>query len=493
MPMEVARFALVLVLVAVAGRSAETGASDEQRIARVEGGLLPAITFKGEAGRPADILSRMRHHKIPGLSVAVIEGGQLRWARGYGVTAAGGHTPVTPATLFQAGAASRSVAAMAALLLVQDGRLGLDEDVNSRLTSWKVPQNEFTAAKKVTLRRLLSHTAGVTLDGFPGYPGGAPLPSLLQVLDGTEPARSSKVDVDLVPGSEFRPSAGGYVIVQQLLQDVSGEPFHRLAQRIVLSRLAMNNSTYEQPLPPGRAAEAASGHRADGAAVEGGWRAYPEQAAAGLWTTPSDLARFAIEVRGAGAERVHQILSPESARLMLTPQLGRCALGLFVDGAADAEHFSHAGRNAGFDTVMVMYTHRGDGAVLMINANNNAGFVAEVLDSVAKEYGWPGHRPTPQREVVRVDPVVLRRYHGSYRLGANSLVEVRCEEDRLFATFPGLGTVELFAESPNDFFITTPNLKITFAGTGADAATTTTLIVKANGQSQTATRTHPGG
>jgi CubicO group peptidase (beta-lactamase class C family) len=234
--------------------------------------MLPAIVFKGEAGKPAGIAARMRHHKVPGLSLAVIEDGRVQWARGYGVTAAEGKVAVTPKTLFQAGAVSKPVAAMAALLLVQEGRLDLDADVNTRLVAWKVPENQFTATQKVTLRRLLSHTAGVTVDGFPGYPAGQPVPTLAQVLDGTGPARTPAIGVDRVPGSAFRQSGGGYVIVQQLLTDVTGEAFPRLMERTVLSRLEMSGSTYEQPLPAERAAGAASGQQPGGAAVEGGWR-----------------------------------------------------------------------------------------------------------------------------------------------------------------------------------------------------------------------------
>ena len=211
--MAIARFVVLIALAMIAGSSsaqAETGApAVDQRIARVEGGLLPGIVFKGEAGRPVGILSRMRHHKVPGLSIAVIEEGKVQWVRGYGVTAADGRAAVTPATLLQAGAVSKPVAAMAALLLVQDGRLDLDADVNARLVTWKVPESPFTATQKVTLRRLLSHTAGVTADGFPGYAGGGPVPSLTQVLNGTEPARSPAIGVDLVPGSAFANRAAG--------------------------------------------------------------------------------------------------------------------------------------------------------------------------------------------------------------------------------------------------------------------------------------------
>jgi CubicO group peptidase (beta-lactamase class C family) len=483
---------VILIALAMAAQSslvkADVAAAD-QRMAGVESGLLPAIVFKGETGKPVSIASRMRHHRIPGLSIAVIDQGKTQWARGYGVTTADGSVAVTSTTLFQAGAVSKPVAAMVALILAQEGRVDLDADVNTRLVSWKVPQNQFTATQKVTLRRLLSHTAGVTVDGFPGYAASQPAPSLLQILNGTDPARSPAVSVDLVPGSAFRQSGGGYVIVQQLLSDVTGEEFSRLAEATVLSKLEMSSSTYKQPLMAKRVADAASGHQLDGAKVRGGWRVYPEQAAAGLWTTPSDLARFAIEVQSAAAALDHKLLSPAMARLMLTPQLNNSALGFFVDGSNESVHFSHAGRSAGFDTFMVLYNRPGSGAVLMMNGNNNAGFATEVLQSIAKEYGWPGYSATQQREVVKVDPAVLRRFEGDYQVGRSSVISVKCEDERLFATLPGIGLAELFAESENTFFITAADLRFSFQGidTGSAAA----LVISARGQSQTATRIPP--
>jgi CubicO group peptidase (beta-lactamase class C family) len=482
--------ALCFGLYALAAGGAWAAADDEgvdvrDRIARVRDGMLPAIVFKGEAGRPAGLAGRLRYHKVPGLSVAVIDGGRLEWARGFGVTEAGGATPVTPATLFQAGAVSRPVAAAAALALVDRGALDLDEDVNRRLTGWKVPGGEFTKAEKVTLRRLLSHTAGVTLDGFPGYGPGDAVPTLAQVLDGAKPARNAAVAVDQVPGGSVRPSAGGYAVVQQLLADAAGEPFERLARDAVFAKARMADSTFEQPLPPALAARAACGHGADGVPVRGRWRTYPEQAAAGLWTTPSDLARFAAAVRDA-AGRPGGFLGPEVARLMLTPHAKNAGLGLFVDGAGgDAERFNHAGRTDGFDTVMVMYTRDGKGAVVMLNANNNAGLAAEVLQSIAREYGWPDYRPTRQREVVRVAAAVLRSYEGKYRAGRDATIDVRADGERLFAKLPGLGPVELFGEAEDRFFTSPGGMAVTFVWAGGRAAA---IKVGAGGREETAPR-----
>lgn len=291
----------VLAASACAPRSREAQPALAARIDRVERGLLPGIVI---AGRPVPrnaLADRMAALKVPGASVAVINDGAIEWAKGYGVAETGASAPVTPRTLFQAASISKPVAALAALRLVERGLLSLDEDVNARLVSWKVPENELTTTEKVTLRRLLSHTAGLTVHGFGGYPADAAVPTVVELLDGEKPANSAAVRVDVVPGSAWRYSGGGYTVMQQLVVDVAGKPFPVLLDELVLGPLGMADSTYEQPLPEDRRGAAASGHRSDGGLLPGRYHTYPEMAAAGLWTTPSDLARFLIEIhKGLG-------------------------------------------------------------------------------------------------------------------------------------------------------------------------------------------------
>ncbi|HUQ90745.1 MAG TPA: serine hydrolase domain-containing protein [Bryobacteraceae bacterium] len=226
---------------------------------------------------PENIAGRMRALHVPGVSIAVMEGGKIAWTAGYG-------DKVNPQTLFQAASISKPVAAMAALLMAQNGNFTLDEDVNAKLKTWKVPDG------KVTLRMLLSHSAGMTVHGFPGYEVDAPLPTLLQILDGGKPSNSAPVRVDIEPGSKWRYSGGGFTVVQQLMMDRMGWAFPEILQRMVLGRIGMRRSTYEQPLPEGMRENAATGHDRNGNPIKGRWHVYPEMAAAGLWTTPTDLA-----------------------------------------------------------------------------------------------------------------------------------------------------------------------------------------------------------
>jgi CubicO group peptidase (beta-lactamase class C family) len=323
-----------------------------------------------------------------GISIAIIDDGRIVKANGYGYTDRTRTTRVTPETLFQAGSISKSLAALGALRLVEDGRLQLDADVNTHLRTWKVPENEFTQDRKVTLRAILSHTAGLTVHGFRGYAAGQPVPTLPQVLDGANPANSDPVRVDTVPGTTWRYSGGGYTVAQQLIVDVTGKPFPQFMAETVLAPLGMTRSTYQQPLPQSLAPSAATGHLPDGHPVPGRWHVYPEMAAAGLWTTPSDLARFAVAVQRSLAGHPDAPLSQSTARLLLTEQKNGNALGVFLEGNGQTLRFGHGGRDEGFDALLIAYAHVGKGAVVMINANENDGTVKNIVNVIAKRHGW---------------------------------------------------------------------------------------------------------
>jgi CubicO group peptidase (beta-lactamase class C family) len=330
----------------------------------------------------------MGQYKVPGVSIAVIDGGGIEWAHGYGVTDVADPRPVTKDTLFQAASISKPLVAMAALSCVQTGLLDLDENVNDKLVSWKVPENEHTQAEKVTLRRLLSHSAGLSGHKFNGYAIGEALPGLRHILDGSPPANSAPIRVILKPGSQWLYSGGGYMLVQQLLEDVTGKAFHELMREIVLQKLEMQNSTYSQPLPEQQARQAASGHSDEGQVIPGRWRIYPEQAAAGLWTTPSDLAGFIIEIQRAACGFLGSILSPGLTRQMLAPQIQDWGLGLQVGGSAADTWFAQGGMRDGYRCYLFGFVKSGQGAVVMTNGDNGYKLAMEIIRTIAGVYGW---------------------------------------------------------------------------------------------------------
>ena len=428
------------------------------RVARVENGLLPAVIVKDQASA-MPIAERMKYYKVPGVSVAVINDGKVEWAKGYGVTEVDGSTPVTADTMFQAASISKPVAAMGMLALVEKGLLNLDEDVNAKLKSWKVPDNDLTKDQKVTLRRLASHSAGLTVHGFRGYAPGEAVPSVIQILDGQKPANSAAVRVDLLPGSKWRYSGGGITVMQLLMTEATGKEFPALMRELVLDKIGMKNSTYEQPLPANKTAKAAMGHRASGEIVKGKFHTYPEMAAAGLWTTPTDLAKFAIEIQQSKAGKSNKVLSQAMIVQMLTKQSGDYGLGIGLGGEGNKASFSHGGSNEGFKCNLFAYSETGQGAVVMTNGDSGSQLAAEIFRSIAREYGWPDFKPT-ERVAGKVNPEVFKSYVGEYEI--NGKVVVTTENGKLYLQPPNSGKEELLAASETEFFLTSQNVRLLF-------------------------------
>ena len=457
-------------------------AAVNDRIQRVENGLLPGLVLKGQSA-PMKLTERLAHYKVPGVSVAVINNGKLEWAKGYGVIEAGSTKPVTTETRFQAASISKPVAAMAALALVQQGKLSLDENVNGKLKSWQVPDNEFTKDEKVTLRRLVSHSAGLTVHGFRGYAADEAVPTLVQALDGQKPANSAAIRVNVLPGSLWRYSGGGYNVMQQLLIDVTDKPFPELVEALVLSKIGMKHSTYQQPLPKEWEALGAIGHRANGEAIKGRWHTYPEMAAAGLWTTPSDLARFAIELQQSLQGKSNKVLSAEMTRQMLTRQMGDYGLGLGLGGKEKITTFSHGGSNEGFKCMLFAYLESGQGAVVMTNGDRGSGLGSEILRAIAREYGWPDYQPT-EKTVAQINPDVYPSYVGQYDVSGVSIT-ISTEAGRLYILAPPLGPqrLQLYPSAEGQFFILEDNLEARFV---KDAqGNVTEMQVRAGGNSMT--------
>ena len=417
----------------------------------------------------AFVRATMARRHIPALSLAIVQGGRIVYARAYGVTDLATGAPATTATLFQAGSISKPVAALGALQLVEQGKLSLDAPINDYLTSWKVPENAWTVTQKVTLRRLLSHNAGVTVHGFPGYDVAGPIATLVQVLDGAPPANTPPIRVDTTPGAIWRYSGGGITIMQQAMIDVTHEPFPAFMQRTVLRPIGMNASSYEQPPTPARAALTATGYYADRSPVRGRWHVYPEMAAAGLWTTPSDLARFAIEIQQTLAGHGHGVISPAMARQYVTEQKAPSGLGILVSGSGPALRFSHDGRDEGFDANLVGFAGTGDAAAVMIDANDNSFSMSQVVPYIARAYGFPG-ATAPQPGALKaapIDPSLLESSAGYYELHENDMLPLVPSPDRtgLITLTDGLPDEDLLPLDSVTFGSTGRPLRIAFVRT----------------------------
>ncbi|MEO8334185.1 MAG: serine hydrolase domain-containing protein [bacterium] len=428
---------------------------------------FPALLLiTGSAPAPDDldtfVAEQMSMRHIQGLSLAIVENGRIVSARAYGVTDRGDNRPVTTNTLFQAGSISKPVAALGALHLVEQGKLKLDTDVNATLTSWKVPATEFTTTTPVTLRGLLSHTAGLTVHGFPGYDADSVVPSLVQVLDGTPPTNTAAIRNDIAPGTQWRYSGGGYTVMQQMVIDVTGQRFPDYMQQAVLTPLGMTESSYEQPPRRAFAAVTAAGHYVDGRIVHRRWHVYPEMAAAGLWTTPSDLVRFAIGVQQANAGK-SKIISQSIARQMLTVQRDNYGLGVAIQGAGEKLWFSHNGRDEGFDASLSAAAETGQAVAIMINANDNSGLVNRIGNFISKKYRWPNASTYVRPTAAAVPQSRVAAVVGRYEMANNQMATLVVLKGRLHGSVDGLPDEEFIPLGDDAFASADRDVRIAFS------------------------------
>lgn len=449
-----------------------------KRIDRVENGLVPAICIQGAPLVRKNLLEQMKKMKIPAVSIAVINDGKIEWTKAYGVLSANAAQKANALTRFQAGSVSKPVAAFAILSLVQKGLLDLDEDVNQKLTSWKIPDNAYTAVNKVTLRHLLSHTSGLSVIGFDGYLKNEPIPTITQTLDGLKPANNPPVRVEFVPFSKMSYSGGAYNVAQQLIEDVTKIPFAQFIKKVLLDPLKMNESTFEY-LDIDMSSNVAYAHPTNGIPMEGGWKTYPESAAAGLWTTPTDLAKWLIEIQEGLIPSDHpHILSKNLLDAMVTPQVVVHGLGPIVNGEGNQLQIGFKGRTDGFTCGFVSFPYLKQGAVVMINAGNELAFVDDVLRSIASEYNWPSHS-VKVKKTIELPAERLEKYVGRYGWGGtvNDIYDVFIfrENDELFWKIGSTSNPnKLYPEAENQFFLLDTGYDVVFKET---SGTITNLVI----------------
>ncbi|HEV7782409.1 MAG TPA: serine hydrolase domain-containing protein [Chitinophagaceae bacterium] len=390
----------------------------QERINKVENFLSPGTVY-GDTIPRGNIEMRMKDTKTKGLSIAVIHNYQVEWAKGYGWADEGEQKKVTTTTRFQAASISKSLNSMGILKLVEQGKLDPEADINNYLATWKFPYDSLSGNKKISTYNLLSHTAGLGIHGFPGYVANAKLPSVTEVLDGKKPANTKAVRSQYEPGKQFEYSGGGTTISQLLLTTITGQDYAKYMQTEVLTPLGMTNSSYQQP-PPAEA-ELATGYYNDGKPVKMKYHIYPEQAAAGLWTTPTDLAKYVIECQLAYEGRSKKVLSPVMMKRRLTPYIDTfAAMGVFIDNRNGHKYFIHNGGNEAFVCLYYGSLEGGNGVVIMENGEN-FGLITEVLNSVAQVYNWKDFYNPVFKRVVTVPKDTLSQYNGKYLMGKDTL------------------------------------------------------------------------
>ena len=420
-----------------------------ERIRQVENNLGDWVRTQNDT--IWNLEQRMKHHNIMGVSIAVVHDFKLEWVKAYGMADVSEQRSVTDKTLFQAASISKSLNGVGMMKLVQDGKIDLNTDINQYLTSWKFPYDTISKNKPITVAALLSHTAGLTIHGFPGYTRGDSIPTVPQILDGQKPANTEAVRSFVEPDTRAIYSGGGITVLQLIVTDITQQPYEVFMQENVLDPMGMTGSFFTQPPASSDSSLLASGYKADGTPIKGKYHIYPEQAAAGLWTNPSDLSRYVIETALSYNGKSDKVLTPEFTKMRLQPVMEDAAFGVFVARKDSSLYFSHGGANEGFTCYYVGDVISGNGMVIMTNSDNGS-ILSEVANSVATVYAWKDYYIPVFKTVVDLDEAVLDRYVGKYEAGGDVFTVKREGAKLLISPYPDIW-VNVYFTSDVDFFV----------------------------------------
>lgn len=430
----------------VYGQSNSYSSDVIKRIAKVENSLMNWVQTPDSLLR-WNIEDRMKSHMVNGVSIAVIHNFKIEWAKGYGFADIAEKKKVTPQTLFQAASISKSLSAIGALKLVQDKKIDLDADINKYLRSWKFPYDSVSNSKRITLRNLLNHSAGLSVSGFPGYFVTDSIPTIIKILDGKHPSKTPAVRSVLEPGIRYQYSGGGICITQVLMTDITNQPFEEYMQQSTLIPLGMNASFFAQPPPSEKKELLATAYNRDGSEVNGKYCIYPELAAGGLWTTPTDIAKYIIETQLALLGKSSKVLTPEMTKIRLSPFDGYSALGVYIHH--NGRYFEFSGGNSGFISKYWADMENGNGVVVMTNSAN-VQIIPEIVNSVAVTYDWKDFYKPVIKKIISISEPILNSYVGDYLFGETKISVIK-KNKRLFIVEDQ--PYELYFTTENDFFI----------------------------------------
>lgn len=452
----------------LAGQTFAQSKQVQNRINQVENNLIPYVPVKGFNGW--NIIDRMKYYKVPGLSIAVIKDYKVEWSKGYGLADTLKNIPVTTETMFSAGSISKLLMAVTALKMVDDGQIDLEKPINNYLTSWKITENDLTKNTPITLRMLLSHSAGTSQTSYFGFTPAEPLPTIVEVLSGAKISQTRAVVVNSEPNKEFRYSGGGSMIAQLALMDVSKKSFSKLTEEILFEKLGMKNSTFEQPVPPKYAKQSSWAYSA-ASWFKGMPYVYPQQAAAGLYSTPTDLAKFFIDVQKSYIGK-GKVLSQATTIKMLTAQQNvsdggykeQIAIGPFLIQRTENKepkgvYFEFTGVNAGFLAYGMASVEGGNGVIIMLNSGDDQnGIGKEIRRAVAKVYNWTNFLPA-EIKPIHMSDTELDKFVGRYRMSTNEVLYLRKEKNYLVETINEGGDIYCFPVSKDTIVFTDFNIK----------------------------------
>jgi CubicO group peptidase (beta-lactamase class C family) len=422
----------------------------ENNIKQVENSLIPWV--KTQDSIKYSIEDRMEKYNINGLSIVVIKDYKIEWAKGYGWANTSEKQLVTTTTLFQAGSISKSLNGVGVLKLVQDKKLDLNVDINKYLISWKFPYDSLSKNKKITTAHLLSHTAGLSVHGFAGYTNKDEIPSIKDILDGKKPANSEPVRSIYEPGKTAEYSGGGITISQLILTDITHKKYEDYMWKKVLKPIGMKQSFFNQPPPKNKENLLATGYQSNGKElVEGKYNIYPEKAAAGLWTNPTDLGKYVIETQLSLIGKSNKVLSQEMTKLRLTPYIDdESALGVFIKKKGEEKYFGHAGGTNGFISEYIGSFENGNGVVVMTNSAND-GIRNEIINSVAIVYQWNDFYTPRIKKTINLPDSILESFVGEYLLDGETISIIKKQNELWFNS---VIQSKMYFTTDTDFYIT---------------------------------------
>lgn len=420
----------------------------ENKIAQVEHNLASWVEIENTP--KWNLQERMNFYKIKGLSIAVIKDYKLEWAKGYGWADSAENRHVTPSTLFQAASMSKSLNGLGMLKLTQDNKIDLYTDINNYLRSWKFPYDSVSGGRKISIMNLLSHTGGINISGFDGYAKTDSIPNTIQILNGTKPANSDAVRSIFEPDLKYKYSGGGTVISQLMIEDVSGKNYADYMESNILRPIGMQNSFYTNTTKKSKLKQLATGYNGN-QEVMMKYHIYPEKAAAGLWTNPTELSKYVIEIQKSLLGRSNKLLDPKMTKLMLTPYRDHSsALGVFIEDKEGTKYFRHGGVNEGFTSLYFGSVENGNGAVVMCNSTDKT-ILYEILNSIATVYKWKNYYKPILKKVVKINSGELTKYTGKYTANDRKYI-ISQDKGNLFLELMGQKW-QIYFTSDTEFFM----------------------------------------
>ncbi|WP_438422639.1 serine hydrolase domain-containing protein [Aquimarina macrocephali] len=392
--------------------------------------LTPFYYLKGKANVQTveDLMSK---YKVPGLRIVFVDKGKISWSKNYGYANLKDSIKIDDKTVFTGASLGKPITAMAALNLVEQGILDLDEDVNNKLKGWKVPTNEFTKKGKVTLRRLIGHTSGFNRYYGANYMPYEALPTIEQTLRGENPSKHPAAKLVSVPGTTYRYSNPGYLVLEKLLEDVTNAKFENIIDDLVFVPSEMKSSSFEQPISKRFMARKATGYSEN--LQPHPYNIITFKAAGGIWTTPDDLARFTYTLLNDHAKGTHKLISQDMTNKVFNKGGNLEKLGFTLlnwNNDVDDIAFRHTGQNYGFTSVIFGSVNKEQAVIIMANGVNTEDLFNHIQRAVAKEYDWDYFQPTEYKS-FDIGNKNLNGYAGQYDW-RNHFVVITNEHNVLF-------------------------------------------------------------